>query len=135
MFAWLTSLFRRRDPAEEFRQDPAGFARLWFDTAARSGQPKWLTWTTHEVTGEPLFVRTFALLPVLVTFEPIPDSPLADVPQARDPRSVVAVFTHDGRTWTTTGKAVFNLTPQQVAERTVKPPIESDRPSAASQSG
>ena len=39
------------------------------------------------------------------------------VPQAREPRTVTAMFTHDRGEWRTTGRAVFNLTPAQVIER------------------
>jgi hypothetical protein len=90
---------------------------LWFGTAGKTGKPKGLTWVRCEVLGEPTFGNGWAVLPVLVTFEPTADGPLADVPQAWEPRAVVAVFNYARRRWTTGGRAVFNLTPAQVATR------------------
>ena len=90
-------------------------------TAARAGTPRGLDWVGIMPTGEPLFVRdadgtVVALVPVEVRFLPVPGSDMVDVPQAREPRPVTAVFRHDGE-WRTDGRAVFNLTPQQVVDR------------------
>ena len=32
-------------------------------------------------------------------------------------RAATALFTHDGREWTTQGRAIFNLEPREVLER------------------
>jgi hypothetical protein len=54
-----------------------------------------------------------ALVPVVIEFEPIEGSDMMDVPAARDPRLATAVFSFGGRTWETTGKVVFNHSPEQ----------------------
>lgn len=116
MLTWLRSLFGRSDPPVEFCSRRAELLAEWFRTAAGAGKPKGLVWVKCEPLGEPLFGSSWAVLPVLVQFEPIADGPLADVPQAREPRPVVAVFAYTRRRWTTGGRAVFNLTAEQVAK-------------------
>ena len=61
--------------------------------------------------------RLVALAPVVVRFEPVPGSEMEDVPQAREPRPVTALFTFERGAWRTAGRAVFNLSPAQVVER------------------
>jgi hypothetical protein len=116
MLRWLLSLFRPSNPIAEFTIRQTELLANWFRIAAASGRPKWLTWVGYESLGDPIVTDRVALVPVLVRFEPISDAPLEDVPQAREPRSVVAVFRFEGE-WTTDGRVVFNLTPQQVAEQ------------------
>ncbi len=115
MLRFLRSLFARPDPAAIFRADQPALLALWFRTAAASGYPKGLTWQSVEPLGEPLFGNGWAVLPVLVTFEPTPDGPLADVPHAREPRPVVAVFRFARGKWGTNGRVVFNLSAEKVA--------------------
>jgi hypothetical protein len=114
---FLHSLFARPDPPAEFRGRQAELLALWFDTAATSGKPKGLTWQGYEPLGEPLFGGGWAVLPLLVQFAPTPDGGLEDVPQAKEPRAVVAVFAYARRRWSTSGRTVFNLSPAQVAEQ------------------
>ncbi len=117
MLTWLRSLFRRPDPGADFRRTQAALLAEWFRAAAAAGKPKGLRWVLYEPLGEPLFGPGWAVLPVTVGFEPTPDGGLADVPQARDPRPVVAVFAYTRRRWATGGRAVFNLSAEQVARR------------------
>jgi len=115
MFRWLRSLFRRSDPPAEFRSRQTELLDLWFRTASATGKPKGLTWVKCEPIGEPIFGHGWALLTTMVQFEPVADGPLADVPQAREPRPVVAVFAYTRLRWSTGGRAVFNLSAEQVA--------------------
>ena len=117
LFRW----FRRPDPAAEFRANQAALVDAFLRAAAATGKPRGLRWVSAEAAGEPLFVREaagefVALLHVVVRFEPEAGSDLADVPQAREPRPVTAMFVYD-LGWRTDGKAVFNLSPAQVVER------------------
>ena len=115
MLRWLRSLFPRLDPTAEFRARQPELLALWFRTAADAGKPKGLTWVSGEPFGEPLFGPGWAVLPLMVQFEPTADGGLEDVPQAKEPRPVVAVFAYTRRQWTTGGRAVFNLSAEQVA--------------------
>ena len=108
---------------EPFHANLVGWTATFWKAGAASGTPRGLTWVSATPTGDPLFAwdstdaRLIALLPVQVQFAPIPGSDLEDVPQAHEPRTVTAMFVFDGATWQTDGRAVFNLTPQQVIER------------------
>lgn len=118
MFHWLCSwLPRTPDPNKAFAANRILLLESWFRTAAPSGKPKWLTWVGYEPLGEPHFAHNIALVPLMVRFEPVPGGPLEDVPQAREPRAVVAVFRFTRGQWTTDGRALFNLTVHQVAEQ------------------
>lgn len=121
MLTWLRSLFRRPDPPAVFRANRAALLAEWFRTAAAAGKPKGLRWVSFEPLGEPLFGPGWAVLPVMVQFDPTPGGGLEDVPQAKDPRPVVAVFAYTRRRWGTGGRAVFNLTAEQVAKQLANP--------------
>ena len=112
---------RPADPATDFRARCENLLRTWFAAAAAAGKPRGLTWLGYEVAGDPLVVRdgkrVLALMPAVVRFEPVPDGELADVPQAREPRTVIAVFEFRRGEWATDGRTVFNLTPRQLVDR------------------
>ncbi len=131
MLTWLRSLFRRPDPSAEFRAKQPALVAEWFRVAAACGKPKGLVWVSFEPLGEPLFGPGWAVLPILLQFEPTPDGELADVPQAREPRQVVAMFAYTRRRWTTGGRAVFNLTAEQVAKRMNEPRPPGSGPATA----
>jgi hypothetical protein len=58
-----------------------------------------------------------ALVGVTIGFEAIEGGGMEDVEAVGNLRAATAVFTHDGREWTTGGRAVFNLEPREVLER------------------
>jgi hypothetical protein len=108
---------------DAFSANRAALVAEFLKRAEGQGRPRGLAWVSAEPAGEPTFVRDpktggrVALLPLIVTFRPEEGSELEDVPQAREPRTVTAMFTYDRGEWRTTGRAVFNLTPAQVIER------------------
>lgn len=101
--------------------DPSRELPVWFARAARAGRPRGLTWVGFDPAGVPLLVcdggRVLALVPAVARFEPDPAGELADVPQAREPRTVIAVFEFRRGVWETDGRTVFNLTPRQFLDR------------------
>ncbi len=116
--------FRRRTPPhEEFRLHRTELLQGWFAAAAASSVPRGLAWLTYTEAGEVVWANTasevvpLALVPVVVEFEPVIGGPLEDVPQAREPRPVVAVFRWNGRAWIADGRAYFNLSPRQMIDR------------------
>ncbi len=127
MIGWLWRLLRRPpDPAaaaELFRRERAALLEAFLTAVRATGKPRGLTWVSAEADGEALLVeerpsgRLVALAPVVVHFEPEPGSEMEEVPQAREPRPVTAVFTFDRGAWRTAGRAVFNLSPAQVVEK------------------
>ncbi len=120
MMGWL---FGRVAPRAVFARAQGELLQRWFDGAARSGNPRGLTWTSWTGNGEAVHAkdtatgRPLVLVPVVVQFEPVEGGALDDVPQAREPRAVVAVFRWIGRVWVPDGGAIFNLTPAQVIGR------------------
>lgn len=88
----------------------------WFATGAASGVPRGLRWLEYERLGEVRFDRRrrTALVPVLLTFEPIPGEGFDDVPQAREPRRVAVLFRRAGKEWDA-GRAVFNVPWEKLA--------------------
>lgn len=118
---WLRRWFARPDPAAAFAENRSALLEAFLNAARATGKPRGLTWAAVEPAGEPTFVRaagrTLALWPVTVQFEVLPGSALEDVPHATVPRPVVAMFVFDGRAWRTDGKAVFNLSVDDVIRR------------------
>lgn len=130
------------DPRAAFRAGLAGFLADFLRTAGESGKPRGLTWAAVDPAGDPTFVRDadtdrlVALVPVVVRFEVVPGSALEDVPQATEPRPVVALFAFDGGRWATDGKAVFNLGVDEVVTKSAgkfrpePPPSSGPRPTS-----
>jgi len=114
MLNWL-----RRRP----RLNRVELLERWFASAAASGSPRGLSWVSHSNAGDVVWAKSvaenqwLALIPVAVQFEPLPGSELEDVPQAREPRGVIAVFRYLGRNWVPDERAIFNLTIPQLLER------------------
>jgi hypothetical protein len=127
VIGWLLRLFRRRpDPAaaaELFLREREALLAAFLAAAQATGKPRGLTWDSVEANGDPLLVedrmtgRLMALAPSVVRFEPVPGSEMEEVPQAREPRPVTALFTFERGAWRTVGRAVFNLSPAQVVEK------------------
>lgn len=90
---------------------------------AATGLPRGLCWMGCTITGDAVLVRDevnggiVALVPVELLFEPVAGSDMEDVPAAREPRPATAVFTFTRGTWETTGKVVFNHTPDQTVAK------------------
>jgi len=57
------------------------------------------------------------LVGVTISFEAIEGGGMEDVEAVGNLRAATAVFIHNGREWTTQGKAIFNLEPREVLER------------------
>ena len=120
MMRWL---FGRKSPRGEFERRRPELVQAWFEQAARSGSPRGLIWQSWIENGQTEFAKDardgqiLALVPVVVQFETVSGGALEDVPQACEPRAVVAVFRWVRRAWLPDGRALFNLTPSQVIER------------------
>lgn len=128
---------RRPDPATElaaFIDKLGDQVSLFVRTGSASGMPRGLDWLSADPVGQPQLAwnngnQLVILLPLMIQFEPQQDSELADVPQAREPRRVTAIFYKNGSEWQTNGKPIFNLSPDQVVSRSQGQyePIELDK--------
>lgn len=104
---------------ELFRLQHERYEELFLKAAAQSGLPRGLRWVCCRITGDALLVRDrnggaiAALVPVLIEFEPVEGFDMVDNPMAKEPRPATAVFTFHRGSWITTGRVVFNHTPEQ----------------------
>ncbi len=104
---------------ELFKLQHERFEEQLLKAASASGLPRGLRWLKCRITGDAVLVRDtatggiVALVPVLIDFEPVEGGEMEDVPAAKEPRPVTAVFTFHNGNWHTAGRVVFNHTPEQ----------------------
>jgi hypothetical protein len=104
------ALFQRQRPELE-----AAFRTA----AAATGKPRGLVWTGCAFAGEPLLARDrqtgqlVALVLVTIQFEAVAGSDMEGWEAVGRPRHASAVFVCRRGRWTTDGRAVFNLDPDE----------------------
>lgn len=92
---------------------------LFFKAASGLGKPRGLAWRSCDFGPRVLFSRDrvtgdiYALVRVTIAFEPIAGGGMEDVAAAGDLRCASALFEWRDATWTTTGRAIFNLEPRE----------------------
>jgi hypothetical protein len=125
---WATMrprLFARRvrRVRDEFVRDREALESQFFKVASASGKPRGLAWKQCAFQDGMLLARDRAngefvgLVGVTIGFEAIEGGGMEEVEAVGNLRAATAVFTHDGREWTTLGRAVFNLEPRETLER------------------
>jgi hypothetical protein len=129
--AWLAwailrpSMFRRRveRALRQFVKHRDALEGAFFKTAAASGKPRGLAWKQCAFQPGVMLARDRAngelvgLVAVTIGFEAIEGGGMEEVEAVSNLRAATAVFTHNGREWTTQGRAVFNLEPREVIVR------------------
>lgn len=101
----------------------AALERLFLQQAQATGKPRGLRWVQCELTGTPVFARDrqsgeiVALVEATIGFEAIPGGDMEDVEAVGNLRSGTVVFVHRKGIWTSDGRAVFNLNPEQTLAR------------------
>jgi hypothetical protein len=104
---------------ELFRLQHERFEEMLLKAASETGKPRGLRWAGCTITGDAVLARDtttrqiVALVPVLLTFEPIEGSDMEDVAAAREPRPATALFTFERGHWHTASRVVMNHTPHQ----------------------
>jgi hypothetical protein len=105
---------------------PAQLPRLqeeFFAAAAASGKPRGLRWKACdwepgvEFARERGTGRLAALVGVTIQFEAVEGGDMEGLPAVGNLRNASAVFFYHRGRWHTTGKAAFNLNPDEVVER------------------
>jgi hypothetical protein len=87
--------------------------------AAASGKPRGLRWKNCEWEREIAFARDrqsgglAALVAITIQFEAIEGGDMEGLPAVGNLRNASAVFFFDRGRWQTTGKAIFNLNPDE----------------------
>ena len=129
--AWLLwSQFRPRLRARQLQRARNEFTRSRGDlhaaflaAASATGKPRGLAWKKCDFQDGLLLAQDRAsgellgLVGVTISFEAIPGGGMEEVEAVGNLRAATAVFSWNGRAWTTQGRAIFNLEPREVLER------------------
>jgi hypothetical protein len=95
---------------------------LFFETASALGKPRGLRWTACDWGDRVEFARDrktgqlFAFVGVTIAFEAIEGGDMEGVAAVGNLRNASAVFAFDGAAWTTVGRAIFNLNPDEAIQ-------------------
>ena len=87
--------------------------------ASARGLPRGLRWSDCQFEDAVVFARDRrsrqlrALIAVTIRFEAIDGGGMEEVEAVSMPRAATAVFFYDGKSWSTDGKAIFNLNPAE----------------------
>ncbi len=108
--------------AELFRLQRPRLEALFLRQAAAVGKPRGARWVSPTFQDGMVLARDLrsgqvvALLPFIVRFEPLPDSPLEAAVAAGEAREASAVFLYERGAWHTVGQALFNMAPERALE-------------------
>lgn len=111
---------QRAIPDFDFRRQQ--LAESFIAAAQATGKPRGLRWKSVELNGAPLFAvdstgRLYALIGATISFEAIEGGGMEDVEAVGNLRSATAVFVHRDGQWTTGGRVIFNLEPDEALAR------------------
>jgi len=129
--AWATlrpgAARRRNERAREhFDAHRAECRERFLAAASATGKPRGLAWKQCDLQDGLLLARDRAtgellgLVGVTISFEAIEGGGMEEVEAVGNLRAATAIFSWNGREWTTQGRAVFNLEPREVLERYAK---------------
>jgi hypothetical protein len=106
----------------QFQQQREHLEAKFFQLAASSGKPRGLRWVECDWDDRFALARDrgtrqlAALVGITVRFEAIEGSDMEGLPAVGNLRNASAVFFHERGRWITTGRTVFNLSPDEVIE-------------------
>ena len=106
----------------DFRLQREQLEARFVKLASESGKPRGLRWIDCDFQNEVTYARDratgelSALVGVTISFEAVEGGGMEDVEAVGNLRAATAVFQYaDGR-WTTHGRAIFNLNPQEAIQ-------------------
>ncbi len=108
---------------KEFTRNRAALQTAFFDAACATGKPRGLAWKECAFQNNLLLAQDRAngellgLVAVTISFEAIQGGGMEEVEAVGNLRAATALFSWNGRQWSTQGRAVFNLEPRDVIER------------------
>ena len=114
---------KRQAAMQGFSQRRPELAREFLAAAAATGKPRGLRWKACDLGEKVRFAvdrasgELFALAAATVSFEAVEGGDMEEVEAVGNLRTVTAVFVHRNGDWTSDGRAVFNLEPDEVIER------------------
>lgn len=103
----------------EFRGQRERLEAIFFERASRSGKPRGLRWKDCDFGDAVVYARDrrtsclLAFVGVTLSFEAIEGGPMEEVEAVGNLRAATAFFRHDGRSWQTDGRVLFNLDPTE----------------------
>lgn len=115
---------RRRRLQLQHAYDLFHLRREWLEAhfvtlASNSGRPRGLRWVDCDFDDDVVFARDRqhgglrAFVGVTIGFEAIPGGGMEEVEAVGNLRAATAVFLCDEDTWTTDGRTIFNLNPEE----------------------
>ena len=93
-------------------------AQFW-KLASESGMPRGLRWADCDFENPVAFARDLkhgtltALVAITIRFEAIEGGGMEDVEAVGNLKAATAIFRHEHGSWTTEGRAIFNLNPEE----------------------
>jgi hypothetical protein len=124
---WLIRRVSARVPIpiarQRFEQDFAELRNAFFLAASTSGKPRGLIWKSCDFGQDVRLARDksngelLALVSVTIAFDAVPGGDMEGLPAVSNLRCATAVFSFRDGAWTTTGRAAFNLTPEETLDR------------------
>lgn len=116
---------RKLQPEEarrQFLQQREHLEAKFFELAAASGKPRGLLWlggdweSTVELARDRKTGQIAAFVGVTLRFEAIPGSDMEGLPAVGNLRNATGIFFHDGRNWQASGRALFNMNPDEAIQ-------------------
>jgi hypothetical protein len=107
---------------ESFRLQHERLERIFLETASSSGLPRGLRWLSCVFGAEIEFARekqtgrVVALVAATIEFEAIEGGDMEGLPAVPLPRQGTAVLRFVRGEWSTSGRLVFNLSPNETAQ-------------------
>jgi hypothetical protein len=108
-----------REAYDLFRLRREWLEAQFVTAASNSGRPRGLEWVDCDFDNDVVFARDRqngglrAFVAVTISFEAIPGGGMEDVEAVGNLRAATSVFRCDDGTWTTDGRTIFNLNPQE----------------------
>jgi hypothetical protein len=104
---------------ESFKLQRERLEAKFLQAGAATGKPRGLRWAGVTFDGDPLLARdlqtrkVIALVPVTLRFEAVPGGGMEGLEAVDHPKTAAAVFAFQRGQWTTAGRAVFNMSPDE----------------------
>ncbi len=113
-----------RGQAQRLARETFSWRREWLEAdfhklAGQRGIPRGLAWVDCDFENNVQFAKDRAtghlraLVAVTIRFEAIEGGGMEDVEAVGLLRAATAIFFYDGKKWTTSGRALFNLNPSE----------------------
>lgn len=106
-----------------FERERQQLQEQFFEAAAGSGKPRGLRWVNCEWEQDLVLARDrsaigqlVGLVGVTIQFEAIPGSDMEGLPAVGNLRNASAVFVFSRGQWVPTGRALFNLNPEEAIQ-------------------